>query len=196
MITKELVLDTETTSLGQDGSVVQIAAIYQENGVVKDEINLKFRPNPDKAVYPKALQVTKVKYTELMKRKLGQFEAYTLFLKFLDSKVNKYSTDVEQKMYLIGYNVQFDLEFLLSFFKDHGNNYLFSYFHWPALDISQILSWYTMKGGTRGKLENFKLGTVAAGLGIELEEGQELHDAMADVILTKKILDKLKEERD
>ena len=190
---KELILDTETTGLiAELCSVVQIAAIYQEDGVEIDSINLKFRPHLEYMISPKALEVTNVSYKELMSRKLSQFEAYTKFLYYLDSKVVKF--DKKDKMYLIGYNVGFDLDFLLEFFKSNNNNYLFSYFHWPTIDIAQLLSWHTMKSETRSKLENFKLGTVAKQLGIEVDESL-LHDAMGDTILTQKIYNLLTKER-
>ena len=94
-------------------------------------------------------------------------------------------------MYLIGYNIGFDLEFLNEFFKSNNNNYLFSYFHWPSVDIAQILTFYTMKSDTRKHLENFKLGTVANQLGIKVDESL-LHDAMGDVILTQYLWKRLR----
>lgn len=189
---KVLLCDVETTGLEHKTcNVIQFSAIYLENNKEKDRIDIKMRPDDDAAIYRAALQVTHLSYKELMSRKVGQYEGYLQLLKFLDAKVNKFNTD--DKMYFVAYNAQFDENHVRTWFERMDNSYFNSYFHWPSLDVAQILAWYTMK--TRMKLENFKLMTVARGLNIEIEEAK-LHDAMYDVEVMKQIYDKLIEERD
>ena len=193
-MSKVLLCDVETTGLDHNTcNVIQFSAIYLVNNKEKDRIDIKMRPDDDAAIYKAALQVTHLSYKELISRKIGQYEGYLKLLKFLDSKVNKFNSD--DKMYFVAYNAQFDENQVRAWFKRLDNNYFNSYFHWPSIDVAQILTWHTMNGRTRMNLENFKLMSVAKSLGIEIEESK-LHDAMYDVEVMKQIYDKLIEERD
>lgn len=192
-MSKIIYTDLETTGLQHETcAITQLAGVYEKDGIEKKRFNYRIRPNEDHAIYRGALEVTKIGYDGIMAYKLSQFEAYNKLLYFLDSVVNKF--DKEDKIFLVGYNIiNFDAKFLRRFFEMHGNNYYNSYFHYPEIDLVPILAFMAME--TRTKLENFKLMSVAKGLGIKIDESR-LHDAMYDIEVTRDIYKIVEKERD
>lgn len=191
---KELIVDTETTGLDvKNCHITQLSAIYLENGKKTDEFNIYMKPGENCAIYREALKATNTTYKDLIthEKRISQFEGYNKFISFLDDKINKY--DSKDKMLFIAYNARFDEDVVREWFKRMDNPYLNSYIHWPVLSVDQLLAWHTLD--TRNKLENFKLITVAKGLGIEIDDSK-LHDSEYDTFITYQIYKILCEERD
>ena len=189
-----MIVDTETTGLDPKiCHIVQFSGIYLENGIRKDEINIYMRPGENCAIYREALKATHTKYRDLIldKKRISQFEGYNKVIKFLDNKVNRYNK--EEKISFCAYNARFDEDAVREWFLRMNNPYMNAYFMWPSISIDQLLSWYTLE--TRNKLGDFKLISVAKGLGIEINE-EKLHDSAYDCEITYQIYKKLCEERD
>ena len=101
----------------------------------------------------------------------------------LGKYVNKFNkTD---KLHLAGFNnAPFDNQFFRAFFTQNRDNFFGSWFWSDTIDVMCLASNYLRN--ERHKMENFKLKTVAAYLGVEVEE-DKLHDALYDIYLTQKI---------
>jgi DNA polymerase III epsilon subunit-like protein len=192
-IIKEFICDTETTGLTSECHIIQFSAIYLENNIRKDEINIYMKPGENAAIYREALRATHTTYKDLFtnKKRISQFEGYNKVIDFLDDKVNRYKK--EDKVLFIAYNAKFDEDRIREWFVRMDNQYFNAYFHWPVLSVDQLLAWFTLD--TRDKLDNFKLITVAKGLGINIEE-EKLHDSEYDCFITEQIYRILCEERD
>jgi len=112
--------------------------------------------------------------------------AKSLFLQILGRYVDKYNP--KDKMLLLGYNINFDADFIREWFLKMGDKYFGSWFWFPPICTMQKAA--DVIGEDRPKLENFKLATVAKYFGVEFDETQ-LHDALADIDLTVKLHRKL-----
>lgn len=182
MATKILHLDLETTGLfAYRCGVIQLGGIVEIDGENFKEFNLKCRPFPDDVVEPKALEANGVTEHEISQFQSPQ-EAYSKFMDILSSVINKY--DKKDKLVLACYNSQFDEDFLRKWMKKCGDSYFGSYFWTPSLCTMKLVFHHLIP--ERHMLPNFKLGTVAKALGIEVT-GKGLHDALTDVRLSQAI---------
>lgn len=75
-------------------------------------------------------------------------------------------------------NASFDNQFLRAWFLQNGDKYFGSWFWSNCLDIMVLATPYLAE--KRSQMENFKQGTVAKTLGIEVDD-TKLHDAMYDI---------------
>ena len=99
--------------------------------------------------------------------------------KYVD-KFNK-----KDKFHLVGYNnASFDNQFFRAFFTQNNDVYFGSWFWADSLDVMVLAANHLRK--ERARLVDFKLKTVAAHLGIEVDESR-LHDAEYDIDLTYQI---------
>lgn len=177
---KYFTFDVETTGLSPFRNTIwQVGYIISENEKVLERGQFRMNPNPDKAIDPRALEVS-----NMTEKQLKVYDPHTTvyeqILRILDGYVNKF--DKNDKMILVGYNnLSFDNQFFRGFFYDCGNKFFGSYFWSGGIDVlSCALSMLTEQ---RKDMENFKLGTVATQLGLSVKE-ESLHDAMYDVDLT------------
>lgn len=92
------------------------------------------------------------------------------------------------KYFVLGYNVNFDTDFMRQFFAKNGDNYYGSWFWSANLDVMTIAQQHLIHD--RHKMPNFQLGTVANHLGIDAEE-KDLHNALFDVSLHEAIYEKI-----
>jgi len=185
MFKKILWFDTETTGLDpKKHSIIQFAAIIEEGGQVKDEINIKFAPIKGTEIDKCALELTGTTREELDARP-SAVDAYYQILRFLNTYCNQF--DWKDKYYPAGYNVQFDLEFLQALFmKCGGSRYGIGLFiNWRRLDPLPVL--YLMDYSNKISLPNYKLGTVCEHFGIEINA----HDALSDVRATREVMQRL-----
>lgn len=178
---KILWLDTETT--GTDSrrhSIIQIGCIVEVGGEVRVEQEFLFQPTGE--VEKEALQVNG-KTMEAVMAHPHAATSFREFVRFLEQWVDRY--DRQDKFLIAGYNVDFDIQFLRAMFLEHGNRFFGAYFFWPSLDVKGTLveEWERLP-----RMENFKLGTVCGGLGIELDA----HDALNDIRATREVWRKLK----
>ena len=80
----------------------------------------------------------------------------------------------------------FDNQFLRAWFLQNGDKYFGSYFWSNSIDVMVLATPYL--ASQRSQMENFKQGTVAKALGIEIDESR-LHDALYDIQVCKSIYD-------
>lgn len=182
-------LDTETTGLDcVHNAIVELALIVEVDGEVVEEHDWFMRPASGKLANKEALAVN-----DLTIEKIKEFESegkvYRKVLAIFDKYINKY--DSGDKAYVFAYNAGFDLDFINHWFRDNGNVYLFSYTAWPWIDVAVLAAIFAEK--QRDKLPNFKLGTVAEALGIEMDESK-LHNALYDTHLTRQVYLTLEKE--
>lgn len=178
-----LFLDLETGGYNSwKRPVLQIAGILEEDGEVVEEFDMKVRPHEDKTASEDALE-----FLDLTSDEIAQYPDPELVHKrltdgILDQYVDRY--DREDKLFLLGYNIQFDEDFLRQFFKDCGDQYFGSWFFAPAIDVMVLAGEYLRP--QRPQMKNFKQGTVASQLGIGVDE-DALHDALYDVTICREI---------
>lgn len=178
---KILYFDTETTGLDpQVNEIIQFSAIVEIDGEVMEEVNLKFQPTDLGNIDPKALEVTGYTVKEMKEWDMPQQAApkiVSLFNKYID----KY--DKSDKFFPAGHNVQFDLDFLQSFWKRHIDNYgTGSYQNWRALDSRVFANFLNISG--KLDIPNIRLETICTAWGIEIKA----HDALSDIRATRQVI--------
>jgi DNA polymerase-3 subunit epsilon len=177
-------LDTETT--GTDpvkNGIIQLSGIIVVDGN-EETFDLKMKPFPADEIDDRALQVTGTTREELEARTMLGFDGYREFLRLLGRHIDKF--DKHDKAYMIGYNVGFDDQFLRAWFKKAGDTYFGSWFWWPPIDVA-VLAAMKLRD-RRHELPDFKQGTVAKALGIEVDDTR-LHDALYDIGICRKIFE-------
>lgn len=180
---KTIYIDLETTGVDPaKNGVIQIAGIISsglpaDNGV---EFNFPVRPFATDAIEEEALSTNR-KTREEINLYPEANQVYKLFCDMLGRYCDKYNK--MDKFLFIGYNSKFDADFLRSWFGKNNDKFFGSWFWNPPIDIMN-LAMYVLKN-ERQNLPNFKLGTVASYLGIDIKE--ELHDALADIKITAEI---------
>ena len=98
---------------------------------------------------------------------------------------DKYNS--KDKFFLVGYNnAAFDNQFLRGFFLQNNDKFFGSWFWANSMDVMVLATVYL--ANKRTEMENFKLSTVAATLGVQVD-GDSLHNAMYDIELTKAVFD-------
>jgi DNA polymerase-3 subunit epsilon len=185
-MSKILFFDLETTGVdSKKNGIHQISGMFQIDGKIVNEFNIKFKPDENLVIEPEALAVSNLTVADLEVRELDEMGAYREFLSIIGKHCDKYNK--KDKIYLCGYNnAAFDNQFLREFFLRQGDNYFGSWFWSNSLDVMVFASMLLSR--KRAGMENFKLKTVAKAVGIEVDEAQ-LHDALYDVKLTKQIFD-------
>lgn len=188
---KILFFDLETTGVMHwKNGIHQIAGYIEVDGEVVEKFDYKVRPNPKAIIDPTALEVAGVTLEQVM----DYPDMSTIFksiLKMLAKYVNKY--DKKEKFHLCGYNnASFDNAFLRAFFVQNGDNYFGSWFWSSTIDVMVLAADHLMN--VRHEMQDFKLKTVAAQLGIEVDESK-LHDGMYDIELTRGIYNIIKNHK-
>lgn len=186
MTKKYIYLDTETTgvTVGTHG-LVQVGAQIVIGGEIVHEINLNMHPLPDNVINEGALKVIgkTIEEIDAYPNPKTQWSTFTTQLsKFVDRYNN---TD---KLWFYGYNARFDADFVRRWFQDSGDKYFGSYFWYPIMDVAVLAAEYL--GVRREGMMGFKLGDVAKEFGVEVDKALQ-HDALYDVILTRKIHEKI-----
>lgn len=110
---------------------------------------------------------------------------YKQFVDMLSKYVDRYNK--QDKFFLAGYNnAHFDNQFLRSWFIQNGDKYFGSWFWSNSIDVMVLATPFLAE--KRSQMENFKQGTVAKTLGIEVDD-TKLHDALYDIQICKAIYD-------
>ena len=183
-VEKLFFVDVETTGVDSNqNALTQVAGdvcIINESKELQslETFNFDIQPWEGAVIEPEALKVTGKTEEEIMAYPSSE-SVYKEFVALLDRHCNKF--DKKDKMVMLGYNVRFDEDYLRKWFERQGNPYIGSYFWYPPIDIMNLAMFDI--GTKRSRLVNFKLGTVAANYG--LTPDGKLHDAMADIKLTK-----------
>lgn len=185
---KLLFFDLETTGVNfwQHGIHQMSGEIYID-GKFQDEFNFHVQPNPKCKVEPEALAVGNVTAEQIAAYK-PMNEVYKELIELLGKHVDKYNK--KDKFFLVGYNnASFDNQFLRAWFVQNGDQYFGSWFWANTIDTMVLATNKLMS--IRPDMTDFKLKTVAAALGIEVDESQ-LHNAKYDLHLTQCIYYKTK----
>lgn len=175
--------DLETTGFSHNRhSIIQLAAHIEVDGAIQETLNLDIQPHPKAEITKSALKVNGKTEDEILLYPPHE-EVYKELIKILGKYVERF--DRTDKMYLVGYNNRsFDDHFLRKFFELNGDSFINSWF-WPdTIDVMVLAAEYLKYD--RPLMDNFKLGTVAKYLGIEMDPSK-LHDALYDVDLTRAI---------
>jgi DNA polymerase-3 subunit epsilon len=175
--------DLETTGVRfwKDG-IHQISGCVDINGKIEEWIDIKVQPNPKAEISDDALAVSKVTREEISQYMPFE-QGYRELKSVLDKYVDKY--DKKDKMFMVGYNIaSFDTNFLRAFFVQNGDDYFGSYFYSAPLDVIVLAAQYLAT--ERAEMKDFKLGTVAEFMGIQVDALKQ-HDARYDIEITREL---------
>ena len=167
---KILYFDVETTGTSAyKNEITQISGIIEVNGEEKERFNFRCQPTDWQNIDSKALEVTGIGIEELKtfpqpSEVMSQLRS--IFIKYIP----KY-TKMPDKFYPAGHNVQFDLDFLNSFIKRHGNFDekkwgATTYQNWRALDSRIFANFLAVDG--KLPLGDMKLSTLCDHFNIEI----------------------------
>ena len=184
---KLLFFDVETTGVKHwENGIHQLSGAVIIDGKVKEKFNFKIKPDPSVKIEAQALEVSGITIADLANYP-EQKEIYKKFTSLLSKYVDKYQK--VDKFFLVGYNnAAFDNSFLRGFFDQCGDRFFGSYFWAGAIDV-MVLALHKLRH-ERHLLANFKQGTVAKYLGIDVDESR-LHDAEYDVWVLHEIYKKV-----
>lgn len=186
---KVFYIDVETTGTEPTKhALVQFSGIIEIDGEEIERVNILCSPFKGDFASQEALNVIG-KTAEELREYPDAIESYKQLITKMEGYVDRFNR--EDKFYFIGYNSRFDESFVRRWFEKCNDNYFGSWFHWPAIDVSNLAAIHFMKNGGRPK--SFRLMSVANALGIEVNE-DEAHDAMYDIEITKKMYDLLTKE--
>ena len=186
-MSKLLFFDLETT-----GTLVSKHGIHQMSGAIvidgelKETFNYHVQPHPNAQHDPMALQVGGVTSEQIMAYSpMG--EIYNKFIDMLSKYVDRFNK--ADKFFLVGYNnSSFDNQFLRAWFVLNGDKFFGSWFWANCIDVMVMAT--PVLANERPQMENFKQGTVAKTLGIEVDDNK-LHDALYDIEICRAIFNKV-----
>lgn len=176
-----LYADVETTGLDPEySSIFQIAGIFKRKDMHPKSFNYKFHPyKGELQVAPQLAKKIKVTTNDL----ISYPDQKTFFDQFIND-LNTFTDNMTNKIYLVGYNASFDMDFIRSWFLYNGNPDFSKYFYFPCIDVMYLSAFALI--GERQNLFNFQLSTVCKYLtGKSLDDA---HDAFADINATVEIL--------
>lgn len=180
---KYLYIDAETTGLSAKGDrIFQLSGMIEINGRVTEEFNFHLEVDPEIEWSDFSKNLYEINLPNLPKKVTPKF-AYNTLLTMLDKAVDRYNK--ADKLFIVGYNVQFDLDFLYNFFIQHGNKYLFSYLWGEIFDVRSLMAFKVKE--KRFLLKDFKLDTITKAFNIEFRP----HDSFEDIKATRKLFQKL-----
>jgi len=189
---KVLYCDVETTGLNPlIHGIWSLAFLIEINGEVVEKGSYKMQPMKDDKIDKKALEIGGVTEDQLWGFEVNA-KIFNEFKLVLESHVSKFNKN--DKFYVSGYNLGFDLDFIGEWFRKNGEKYGFGvYTNWKKIDPLPILHWLDYTGIFR--LPNYKLSTVCAKFGIELDAHNAWSDINATRDLVKRIETKIKEAK-
>jgi len=184
---KFLYLDCETTGLDpRKHGVIQVACILAKGKTIRDakvidRLNIRFNPlSIGCKIDKEALKINGIKKKEIEKFPTDSFK---MLIDFLHVYCNPY--DPKDKLVAVGQNVKFDIEFLHGWAKREEFNYMGSYIDWRVIDTLVVARLQSALGNINPP--DFKLATLCKEYGITPPN----HDAMDDILATKKLLERM-----
>ncbi len=176
---KILWFDTETTGLDENiHGIIQLGYVIEINKEVVEEKNFLIKPPKGTKVDKEALAINKMSLEKIRTFPEGR-EVYNQIQESWGKHCDKFTK--EDKFYPAGYNVDFDLRFMVEFFKQNDDKYFGSWCNWKRIDPLPLLYLLEYKGVL--KLENYKLTTVCDYFNIPLTA----HDALSDIKATREL---------
>ncbi len=175
--------DLETTGVNHwKHSIHQIAGMVVINGEIVERFNLNVKPHEKAVIDQGALDIGGVTLEQIQSYP-SQGEVYGHLLQILSKYVDKFNKN--DKFHLVGYNNNsFDNHFFRAFFVQNNDQYFGSWFWSDSIDCMVLASKKLI--GVRKDMPNFKQGTVAKYLNIEVDD-EKLHDAMYDIEICHQI---------
>lgn len=172
---KILFFDTETTGLDpQKHAIIQLAGVLTEleKGVIIDKwtFNYKIKPHKGSLISKEALAINKTNIESLKDYSEGK------------EVLQKFTTGISdnEKIFLAGYNVNFDYQFLSKFFQVNNSMSFNHYFWYMPIDVMSIALFHTMTD------DSFRKASLADMLKyFKIKVDGELHDAMTDARATR-----------
>lgn len=177
---KLLWFDTETTGIDHNECAIwQLSGLVEIDGRVVDEFDFRIAPFPGCKVEEGARKLQDGRKWDVAElREAPSLQAQlTAFKSKMGRYVNKFDRD--DKFVPCGFNVHFDIDFLIASFKRCGDKYFGSWFFWAPIDVRTFVGVAVGKYGQRFK--DYKLKTICDGLGISLDA----HDALSDIKATR-----------
>lgn len=184
---KVLFFDIETTGVQEKyQSIHQIAAIFEEDGVEVDRINLEFAPDPTKDIPHKWQTWAKsngIDVDAILNRTMTHQEGWTQWMAFLDKHIDKY--DKTDKATVCGFNVHFDVGFMRIFMNQYDPTKYDAYggYFWSGVIDTQS-AFTRIAAPHRDQYPKTTLIMACKAMGVELTNA---HDGMADIEATRKI---------
>lgn len=164
--------DLETTGLNpRKDHIIQMAYIIEVDGEVITSNSIRIRPPLGTLIHPIIQKLTDRSIQDIQ----SGLDPYQLV-----EQVYSDISGVQGGLYVVGYNVQFDIDFLKKCFTDNGNYKLFNHLG-KAIDVLQLVTFDFLHNDI--EVENLKLGTICQALNIELSA----HDAMSDIEATREL---------
>lgn len=182
---KVLWMDTETSGTDEDRhAMLDLSVIIEIDREIISKKKFQIKPFSDDILDPQALEVNG--YTEEMVKQepfLEPLEAHMQICGLWGSNVDKF--EKSDKMYIGGFNVDFDLRFLTKFFEKCQDKYLGSWINWRKLDPMPLVTVLEYLG--KVQLPNLKLETLCDYYQIPIDA----HDSMSDIMATRELFYKL-----
>lgn len=175
-------IDTETTGvIPEKNGLIQVSGAIEIENEVKEEFDFCVRPFSQDIIEEKALEVNRRTKAEIM-----EFEEPKFILKELEKIFNRYVDpyNPKDKFHFVAYNAMFDWNFMRQFFVKNNHKYFNSYFFFPPIDVMYLAADFLKE--KRHDMQNFKLGTVAETMGIEMN-AEALHDSLYDILITRQV---------
>lgn len=102
--------------------------------------------------------------------------------------IDRYNPKI--KAFFVAKNAIFDWRMLRAWWLKTGDKFFGSWFWYPPLDVEQLAAWHVGIRQARHFMPNFKQGTLAKQLRIDVDE-TKLHDALYDLGIMRQIIEKL-----
>jgi DNA polymerase-3 subunit epsilon len=154
---------------------LKLSGIIVIDDVVKEEFNILMQPFEGQVVEKEALAVNKITIADIKKFDRPD-AAYDKFVAILSKYVDR--MDKKDKFHIFGYNlIAFDVPFLRKFFENNGDPYFNSYVWHPPIDVQNLAGTFLMD--VRHQMPNFKQGTAARFLGVQVEGPS--HESIVDI---------------
>lgn len=164
-------------------NLIQLTGCIEKDGVVVEKFSFKMKPyTSDVEIYKDALE--KGGFTQDQIYTFDDYkDCFNQFWDIIETYGDRFSKKTDEKIFLVGYNVQFVVDFMLQWFKENSANkkeYLygngfFNMFFIPGIDVMQFAMASLME--KRIGMENFQLGTVCKKFGLSWDD-EEAKDAM------------------
>lgn len=183
---KVVFFDLETTgTLVNKHGIHQISGMIVIDGEVKETFDFKVQPNPKAEIVQEALDVAGVTKEQILSYPAMGY-VYGQFTAILNKYVGISTISRISFSLLVIIMLHLITSFSVHGFYRMGINISGSYFWSNSIDVMVLATPYL--ASQRSQMENFKQGTVAKALGIEIDESR-LHDALYDIQVCKSIYD-------
>lgn len=186
---KTFFVDCETTGdTAKVHGLIQVSGVIFEGKTKKSVVDMRMAPFDGCEITDEALEINGTTREEIAAYP-DPHQQFQEFQKTLATVVDRYNK--ADKMHFIGWNADFDADFVRAWFEREEDPYFGSWFWWPIIDVAKLAGMRLMH--ERSALQDFKLFTVAEYLGVQTDDGDQ-HDAMFDIKVTMRIFKKLVRE--